>query len=76
MSSVIIELLINPKPQKGPKVEMRISYFQDKEIPEKELPDVGDMAAFLASASAAVRSVGHFQVFSIIINIIVSLCIR
>ena len=55
---------------------MRISYFQDKEIPEKELPDVGDMAAFLASASAAVRSVGHFQVFSIIINIIVSLCIR
>ena len=29
---------------------------------DKDMPDMGEMAAFLASASAAVRSVGHFQV--------------
>ena len=38
------------------------TFCSSPEIQDKDVPDMGDMAAFLASASAAVRNVGHFQV--------------
>ena len=37
-------------------------FCSSPENQEKEAPDMADMAAFLATASAAVRNVGTFQV--------------
>lgn len=37
-------------------------FCSSPELPDKEVPDMGDMAAFLASAQQAVRNAGHFQV--------------